>query len=133
MRENDCAFSGALQTSKHVQQEGVVSVLLGRDAELKSMKLILGRIDPVAPGFCGERGIGDDVLEVRAGEAVVLPDIRRGAVMEDHVHFRQRLGGVVHLLPVERQIEPGASLRLIVCLEEQRTGTAGRVVDCLSG
>ena len=144
MRENDRAFAGALEASEDVQQKGVVAVLHGRNAELKSMELVLGRIESVAPGFGRERRIGDDevegleraglgVLEVRAGETVVLPDIRRGAVMKDHVHLGERLGGVVHLLPVEREIKPAAFLRLIVRLEEQGAGAARRVVDGLSG
>ena len=88
-------------------------------------------------------GIGDDevegleaavgVLEVRAGEGVVLPDLRRRAVVEDHVHPGQRGGGVVHLLPVEREVEAGAALGLVVGLEQQRAGAAGGIVDGLAG
>lgn len=53
--------------------------------------------------------------------------------MEDHVHARQRGGGVVHFLPVEREVEAGAVLRLIVRLEQQRRRAAGGIVDGLAG
>jgi hypothetical protein len=86
-------------------------------------------MEAVAPRLGGERRIRDHevegleaaigALEVRAGEAVVLPDFRRWAVVQDHVHPGQRLGGVVHLLPVEREVEARAALGLVVRLEQQ--------------
>ena len=53
--------------------------------------------------------------------------------MQHHVHARQGGSGVVHLLPVESQVQPGAALRLIMRLEQQRAGAACRVVDALVG
>jgi hypothetical protein len=56
-----------------------------------------------------------------------------GAVVQDHVHPRQSGRGVVHLLPVERQVEARAAFGLVVRLEQQRAGAAGGVVDGLAG
>ena len=132
-----------LRQREDVQEKGVVAVLLRRNAEREAAVQVIGRIEAVAPGFGGEREIGDDevegleaavgCLEVRAGEGVVLPDLRRGAVVEDHVHPGQRGGGVVHFLPVEGEVEAGAALGLVVRLEQQRAGAAGGVVDGLAG
>ncbi len=143
VRENDRAFAGALEAGEDVQQEGIVAVLLRRDAELEAAIQVIGRIEAVAPGLGGERKIGDDEvegleaavrrLEVRAGEGVVLPDLRRRAVVEDHVHPGQRGGGVVHFLPVEREVEAGVALGFVVGLQEQRTGATGGIVDGLAG
>ena len=47
--------------------------------------------------------------------------------MQDHVHSRQCPGGVVHLLAVDGD----SAGSLIGGLEQQRSGTAGGVVDCL--
>ncbi|MNR51586.1 hypothetical protein D3C85_1712760 [compost metagenome] len=49
--QNHRAFAGVLERGKDVQQEGVVTILLGRDAEGESLKLIFSRIEAVAPGF----------------------------------------------------------------------------------
>jgi hypothetical protein len=40
--------------------------------------------------------------------------------VQDHVHPRERLGGVVHFLPVEREVEAGRALGFVVRLEQQR-------------
>ena len=53
--------------------------------------------------------------------------------MEDHIHARQRGGGVVHLLPIEREVEAGAGLGLVMGLEEERTRSNSGVVDGLAG
>ena len=63
MRQNDRAFAGALERGEDVQQEGVVAVLLRRDAELEAAVLVIGRVEAVAPGLGGERRIGDDEVE----------------------------------------------------------------------
>ena len=120
VRQNDRALAGALERGEDVQQEGVVAVLGRRDAVVEAAEQVVGRVETVAPGLGGERRIGDrevegleaavGILEVRAGQGVVLPDFCRRAVVQDHVHLRQRRGGVVHFLPVERQVQPGAAL-----------------------
>ena len=136
VRKNDRAFARALQAGEDVEEEGVVAVFRGRDAVVEAAELVFGGIEAVAPRLGGEGRIGDHeverleaaigALEVGAGEGVVLPDFRRGAVVQDHVHPGQRLGGVVHLLPVEGEVEAGAALRFVVGLEQQRAGAAGR-------
>jgi len=52
--------------------------------------------------------------------------------VQHHVHARQGGGGVVHLLPVERQVQAGAALGLVVRLEQQRARSTGRVTNALA-
>ncbi|MNG06418.1 hypothetical protein D3C84_896560 [compost metagenome] len=51
MGQNHRAFAGVLERGKDVQQEGVVTILLGRDTKAEALKLIFSRIEAVAPGF----------------------------------------------------------------------------------
>ena len=67
------------------------------------------------------------VLEVRGGEGVAAPQLRRRVAVQEHVHPRERPGGVVHLLAVDGD----AVRRLVGRLEQQRSGAAGRVVEGL--
>jgi hypothetical protein len=62
-----------------------------------------------APAFVAEGRIGDDVVECPKivvigeqwiGDGVALPDLRRGVVVQDHVHAGEASGRVVFLLPV---------------------------------
>ena len=73
------------------------------------------------------------ILEMRIGKGVVLPDFRRGTVVQDHVHLRQGGGGVVHFLPVNRQVVAGGALGFVVGLEQQRAGPARGIVNGLAG
>src|ERR1700674_5785018 len=52
-----------------------------------------------------------------------------GIVVQDHVHPRQAAGGSVFFLPVQRDRSAG----LVADLQEQRAGTAGRVVNGRGG
>ena len=143
MRENDRTLAAAFERGKDVQQKGVVAIFLRRDAEGETTIEVVGRIEAVAPRLGGERGIGDGkiegleravgLLEIRSGKRVVLPDFRRGAIVEDHVHPGERLGGVVHFLAVDGEVQPLRALGFVVGLEKQRTGTARGVVDGLAG
>ena len=54
---------------------------------------------------------------MRAGQDVILPDFRCGAVVEDHVHARKRGGCVVHLLPIDSEVQTGAVFGLVMGLE----------------
>lgn len=49
--------------------------------------------------------------------------------MQDHVHAREGRCGVVHLLAVERQVQAGALLRLVMGLEKEGARAAGWIVD----
>ena len=60
------------------------------------------------------------------GQGVALPDLGGGIVVQDHVHPRQRTGGVVHLLSVNTQ---PLGTRLVTRLEQQGARTTGGVVD----
>ncbi|MNP84788.1 hypothetical protein D3C76_1842490 [compost metagenome] len=51
MGQNHRAFAGVLERSEDVQQEGIVTILLGRDTKAEALKLIFSRIEAVAPGF----------------------------------------------------------------------------------
>ena len=112
VRQIDRRLAGALER-EDVQQEGEVAVLRragcrtrsGRYSSLAGLKPLLHALNEngglattkskvLRRPFC--------VLEVRAGESVVLPDFRRGAVVQDHVHLRQGRRGVIHFLAVER-------------------------------
>jgi len=63
VRENDRPFAGALERSQQVEEEGVVAVLGGRDAEGETAVQVIGRVETVAPRLGGERRIGDDEIE----------------------------------------------------------------------
>lgn len=143
MRQNHRAFAAALERGEDVQQKSVVSILLRRDAEGEAVVKVIGRIEAVAPCLGGKRRIGDGeikrleraclgVFEMRRGQGVVLPDFRRGAIVQDHVHPREGLGGVVHFLPVKRQVVAGCALGFVVGLEQQRAGAARRIVNGLA-
>ena len=111
VREDARAFAGALERAEDVQQVGVVALLAGRDAVvLEALPGVVLGIEAGAPALVAEGRIGDDVVEglervaveeERAGEGVALLDLRRGVVVQDHVHAGEAGGGVVLLLPVE--------------------------------
>jgi hypothetical protein len=127
-----------------MENESEIAVLGRRGAELESFEVIIFGIKPGAPRFERKRRVRDDEVEllqpavgffeIRGREDVVLPDVvrRRRTVVQDHVHFRQRRGGIIHLLAVERQINSGRAPSLIVRLEQQRPGAAGGIVDGLA-
>ena len=145
MGQNHCAFAGVLERGKDVQQEGIVTILLWRDTKAEALKLIFSRIEAVAPGFGGERWVGDNEVktlelaferavgfgEVRCREAVVLPYGGRLAAVQDHVHLGQGAGGVVHFLAVDAQVEVGGVLGLVMGFQQQRARAAGRVINSL--
>ena len=111
VRENARAFAGALERAEDVQEVGVVALLAGRDAVvLEALPGVVLGIEAGAPAFVAEGRIGDDVVEglervaveeERAGQGVALLDLRRGVVVQDHVHAGEAGRGVVFLLPVE--------------------------------
>jgi hypothetical protein len=55
VRKNDRLFARALETGEDVQQESVVAVLPGRNAELEALELVRLRVEAVAPRLGGER------------------------------------------------------------------------------
>ena len=61
--EVDGGLPGALEAGEHVEQEGEVAILLRRDAELEAMKLVVIRVEPVAPGLEREWRVGDHEIE----------------------------------------------------------------------
>ena len=91
-----------------MQEVGVVALLRGWDAVAREPAVIPGRllgtsrasaslvwVQSGAPALIAEGYIGGDVveglqrvaiLEERVGEGVALLDLRRGVVVQDHVH-----------------------------------------------
>ena len=137
---NARAFAGALERAQDVQEVGVIALLAGRDAVvLEALPRVVLGIEAGAPAFVAEGRIGDDVVEglervaveeERASDGVALLDLRRGVVVQDHVHAREASGGVVFLLPVERDLHVLVAVAGFVAdLEEQRARAAGRVID----
>ena len=145
VRQDHRAAAGALQARQDVQQEGVVAVLRRRHAVGKAFVQVVARVQPAGPVLLAEGRVGHHVieglqpqrialvLEVRAAQRVGGPDLGGGAVMQHHVHARQRRRGVVHLLPVNGQVMAGAALGQVVRLQQQRARPAGGVVDGLRG
>ena len=94
-----------------MQEEGVVAVFGRGDAVFEAPVLVVGRIESAGPSLGRERRIGDGkvegleavvlVLEVRRGQGVATPQLGGRVAVQDHVHARQRPGGVVHLLAVD--------------------------------
>ncbi len=120
-----------------MQQEGIIAVLLGWNAIHKAVIQVMFRVKTVAPGFGGERWIGDHkikglersilVLVMRSGKSIIFPDLGGRVLMQNHVHARHGSRGVVHFLPVDGDTGFG----FIRSFEQQRTGSAGRVIDGL--
>ena len=142
--EIDGRFARALEAGEDVEHKSEITVLLGRNAELEAVKLVVVGIQTIAPRLGGERRIGDHeiegleqpglgVFEMRGGEHVVLPDFRRDAIVENHVHPGQRGGGVVHFLAVDRQVVASGALGFVVGLEQEGAGAGRRIVDGLAG
>ena len=50
--------------------------------------------------------------------------------MQEHVHHTQSPGGTVRLLAVQG---PVCIFDEVGCLDQERTGTTGRITDCISG
>ena len=126
-----------------MQQKGIVAVLRGRNAVFKAPILVFAGMKAIAPGFGGKRRIGDHeieglelaigLLEERIGERVILHNLGRRAVVEDHVHLGECRRRVVHFLTVEGQVQAGTAPGFVMRLEQQRAGPAGDVVDGLVG
>ena len=71
-----------LSEAHKVQEEGVISVLVRRDAVFEALVLVVGRIEPAGPCLVGEGRIGDSEVEgleatlswfLKYGAASVLP------------------------------------------------------------
>ena len=141
MGQDHRRLAGALEAFEDVQQEGIVTILGRWDAVLEALIEVASRVQAAGPILVGERRIGDDVvegletavrmLEVRRGECVGLPDLGFGTAVQHHVHARQSSSGVVHLLSVERKVQSGTILSLVMHLEQERTRATGGVIDGL--
>ena len=82
------------------------------------------------------RWIGDDgikgfvVAKMRFDQGVAELDVELVVVdvVQEHVHPRQVVGGVVDLLPKEAFFND-VRVKMLFCLQQQRAGAAGRVVN----
>ena len=135
MRQDDGAFAGAFEAFDNVQQEGVVTVFLWRNAPGETAEFILLGVDSAGPVLVGEGRIGNGEVEcfelaagvfpLRVGDSIAFPDFGGGVVVQNHVHARQCAGGIIHFLTEDGE----AARRLVAGFEQQRAGTAGGVVD----
>src|SRR5260370_4605256 len=143
VRKVDSSLSNGFETTKNVEEEGNVAILRRWHAEGKSLELVFRGVEPIAPRLKGERRIGDDEVEglerallrlkVGTGQDIILPDLCRRTVVENHVHPRQGRGRVVHFLSVECEVDAGRALGFIVGFQQERARTTGGIVDCLVG
>ena len=135
--QDDRALALALERGDEVQQESVVAVFGRGNAVGEAPKAVVGRVEAVGPCLVGEGRIGDGeiegleaavrVREVGGGQRVAVLQFGGFVAVQDHVHPRQRPGGVVFLLTVHGD----AARRPVGGLEQQRAGTAGRIVNRL--
>lgn len=130
MRQDAGRPAGALWRAHDVEQVGIVALLGRRNAKgLEALPGVIERVDTRAPAFVGERRIGYHVIEnlkalvaglafaeLGVGQGGALLDLRRGVIVEDHVHARQATGGRVFLLAVKGEL----AMRCVSDLEQQR-------------
>src|SRR5699024_9423501 len=99
-----------LKRLHHVKQECVVTVLLRRFSETVEPSVLF--VETILPGLYGERRVSHEVVEglqlltleeLWIRERVSLADVMRLVAVQDHVHSRQRPGGVILLLAIDRQ------------------------------
>ena len=129
MRQNHRAFAGAFERADDMLQKGIVTILGRRHAIAKAAIEIIGGVKAGAPRLHREGHISHHKVKgleltvgvgvVGRGQRVALPDLRRGVVVQNHIHLGQGRGGVVHLLGIDRH----PMLGLIRGFEQQRTGT----------
>ena len=144
MGQNDCCLAGRFQRFQDMQQPSIVAVFLRRHAQhsLAVSPIRIRDRNAIHPGFIRERWIDYDVVEGFQQFRVVLIFIlgcRQGAfiadnnagalVVQDQVHASQTGGGVVLFLAIDRDL----TRSLIRRTNQQRTGTASRIVDCHAG
>jgi hypothetical protein len=91
-----------------VQQKSIVAVLVRWPAKLEPAEVVF---EAVVPRLDRKRRISHGKVEgrqlpafgeLRAGDGVTLADVGIRAAVQDHVHLRQRPGGVVLFLAVNR-------------------------------
>ena len=144
MGQNDCCLAGRFQRFQDMQQPSIVAVFLRRHAQ-HSFAVSPIRIrdrNAIHPGFIRERRIDYDVVEGFQQFRVVLIFIlgcRQGAfiadndtstfIMQNQVHASQTGSGIVLFLSIDREL----ARSLIRCTNQQRTGTASRIVDRHAG
>ena len=112
MRKVNRRFASALERSEDVENESEISVFLRRYAKCEASEFVCAGIETGTPSFERERWIRNNEveglqrslvqLEVWVSKHIVLPDLRRRNIVQDHVHDGQGLSGVIHLLAVER-------------------------------
>lgn len=133
--ENTDAAPGAFEGPDNMQEVGVVPLFGGRDAVVvEAAKGVVLWIEAAAPALVGKGGIGDHVVkgfegvavgELGVGNGIARQNHRGRVIVQDHVHVGEAHGGGVLFLPVEGDLAPG----LVADLQEEGTGTAGRIVN----
>ena len=109
-----------------MQEKCIVAILRRWNTKSKAAKRIMLGIDAVAPRLAGKRRIRDGEVEslgsaffgkVRTRKGVSLPDFRRRAVVQEHVHFGERPSRKIVLLSVDRKIFSGRAFGFVMSLE----------------
>ena len=135
MRQNAGSLAVALHRTDNVQQISIVALLSRWCSErLETLVRVMQGVKAGTPAFVAERRIGNHiieglecaaVLEFGVGQGIALHDEGCRVVVQDHVHPSQPAGGGILFLTVQRGFDFG----LVTHFQQQRTGTAGRVID----
>ena len=138
VREDAGPLAGGLERADDVEEVGEVALLVGRDAvAFEPLVGIVRGIEAGGPAFVAEGGIGGGVVESleqvpieeeRIREGVALLDLRRGVVVEDHVHAGEAGGGAVLFLTIQGDAHVLTLTGHGADLQEQGGRTRGRVV-----
>ena len=139
VRKDTCRLAVRLKRADDMQQKSVVTTSVRRNRSQAchitptAVRVVL--IGGSHPAFLGERRIGNHIVELhqlgvvdlmlRVIECVALEKFRIRDAVNDHRHTRHTDGRVVELLSFKRHF----ALRLGTCSQQQRTGTACRVID----
>jgi hypothetical protein len=120
-----------------MQHEGEVRLRLGGQHAGRSKAVVVDERGVIAAfplhgiGWIGDDGIeGLVAKEVGIGEGVAQLDVELVVVhvVQEHVHPRQVVGGVVDFLPEEPFLDD-VGVEVLLGLEQQGAGTGGGVVD----
>ena len=139
MWKDASTLAGGLERADDVQEVGVVALLGGWNAiGFEALEGIVLGMEAGGPALVAEGWVGGGVVEglelvaieeQRAGEGVALLDLRRGAVVEDHVHAGETDGGGVLFLAVEGDAHAFPVESGVGELQQQRGGTASGIVS----
>jgi hypothetical protein len=132
----------ALEHGQHVLNEHQIRLLalLGHE-DLEALR----PVHPLADVVLAERRVGEDAIEphelavlapvLRGPDRILLPDVGRLDVVEDHVHLADGPGGADLLLARQNDVARVAAgvADVVACLDQHAARPGGRVVDRHAG